>query len=218
MWIASQAVGGVSLIWWFLTYQQKSKEKTLWMSSIGKFFGIITNVLLFNWIMAGLLLVRVPRDSTFAYIERRRKKGRPIAFRISLILFLLFCILTLANTLIIHFTHEQFWFNWILLIGAIFVNFGKWKKGLKIFWISVIIWSILAIINALIFNNFTTIITCTIVLISVFIAIARHVKKLRSFPTLDKFKYDKDDREGLTYISNMVKFHYKKMKIERLAI
>jgi len=170
MWVLSQTVGAISLIWWFLIYQQKDKEKTLWMSSVGKLLGILSNALLLNFVMTGLLAVRVPRDMTFAYLERRNKRGRPVCKRLSLSLFFLFCALSIIITIL---TWERFWFNWILLAGALFVNFGKWKKGRKIFWTSVIIWSVLAFINALIFLNVTTMITCAVILISLTITITR---------------------------------------------
>ena len=189
MWILSQSIGAISLVWWFITYQQKSKEKTLWMSSIAKGFGVATNLLLFNFIMAGLLLIRMPRDMTFAYLERRNKKGNPVKGWLSIGLFVLFCLLLIANTIFTTvFVYDGLlfdwalliawnsWFNWLLLAGALFVNFGKWKKGLAIFWTSVIIWSILAFVNALLYNNYTTMVTCVIVLTSLTINIVRHFK------------------------------------------
>jgi len=193
MWILSQVVGAVSLIWWFLIYQQKDKEKTLWMSSVGKLFGIVSNALLLNFVMAGLLAVRVPRDMTFAYLERRNKKGSPVSKWLSLLLFLLFCVLSVVITVI---TWERFWFNWILLAGALFVNFGKWKKGRRIFWTSVIIWSILTFINALIFINITTMITCSIVLISLTITIIRTVKEKRKPTKIEEKEQDLENKEN----------------------
>jgi len=177
MWITSQAIGVVSIAWWFIVYQQKNKEKALWMSGIGKVFSIITNIFLFNFIMAGLILIKVPRDTTFALLERRNKKGNPVKKWLSIFLLCLFCALSIATTLISVFVlHETFWFNWVLLAGALFVNFGKWKKGIVIFWVSVIFWTTLSFINALFFWNFTTMISCVIILTSLFISMARHFR------------------------------------------
>ena len=177
MWIASQVVGGISIVWWFIVYQQKDKEKALWFSSIGKVFSVITNILLFNFIMAAFVLIKIPRDTTFALLERKRKKGNPVKKSLSIFLLVLFCALCVASALTSIFLWDNFWFNWILIAGALFVNFGKWKKGLVIFWISVIVWTTLSFINALLFWNFTTMISCIIILTSLFISMARHFKK-----------------------------------------
>ena len=146
-WIVSQVFGFFALALMFYSLQTKCKIRTL-LATIGSniTFAIAT-ALLTNWVLTGILLVAVFRDFAYIWLD---KKGYPKAHPMSLIVLFTFISLTV---LVVILTMGDWWYNWLILAGSIFIITGYWTRNIHLIRSSRITHAIIAIINHVVFSN-----------------------------------------------------------------
>ena len=166
-WIASQILGLVALCTVFISFQQKTKVRTLLFSSIGQLLGIIAMSLLLNWVLAGIFAISLIRNLTFILLDKKAKRISDTV-SISVLCFFLIC-----TTLIVFFTRE-WWFDWLLLVASLFSTYGKWAKGIHLIRISAVCFAMLSIVNHIIFSNLMAILIEATLLTSIAVFYVRY--------------------------------------------
>jgi len=173
-WGLSQGLGVVILILVVFAFQAKRKIVTLSLISACLAISVISNSLLLNWVAVALGGVTLLRFLCFIWLEARGERVQRWVSVSVLFFFLIACAVSVVVLEIIGLGH---WFNWVLLAGNLFSTYGGWAKGVHLVRISNIQISILIIINALMFNNFMSIIIEAFALASIAIFYWRWLRK-----------------------------------------
>ena len=174
-WIASQVVGMFAVICFFIAFQQKSKTRQLVVNAVANVFTIIASALLLNWIIVGTVAVMLANNIFFAFTSHNEKLPKWLPF----FLLIFFCAI---STIIVYFTWDGVWFNWLLL-GTIFMfNYSKYAKGLHKLKIAGVIYFSARMVNAIMFVSITEVLKSIMIIISTLIFYIRWFNK-RTSPT-----------------------------------
>ena len=144
--VLSQAFGLIALVFYFITYQYKSKSKFLFFMCIGGLFSVFMFSVLGLWFLLLFRIIALVRNITFYFLEKYRTKVHKFFHVVALIFFLTAAVLTTI------FTYE-WWFQ-ILVLGIFLIHiYGMWTKGIHLAKVSGIIYSIsLVVLNVLVLN------------------------------------------------------------------
>jgi len=173
-WLLSQGFGVVRLILVVIAWQVHKKSKTMAIVLVGVAFSVGSNILLENWIAVALGSSVFIRFLVFVWMEVNREKLKK--WMLWACLFGVWAM----QIIVVYFTNNGFWFNWLFLAGNLLATYGAWAKGIHLIRITKIQLSILIIINAFMFRNLMNIIIEVMSLISVAVFYMRLARKRRS--------------------------------------
>ena len=161
MWILSQVIGVISIILWFIIYQQKDKARQLGLSSIANLLGVVTTFLVGNYVKAGTNAVNCAKNAIFSLTNKNNVTNKKI-------LFLLVCLFSIINVVVV-VSIWTIWLDWVLLGMALILNYGK-AFG-DIHWVKIpnMIWNILGLVYAMMFMSITGMILHIVIISSIII-------------------------------------------------
>ena len=148
----SQSMGILQIFITLIAFQTKNKSLLLGLFALANVFAIISNGLLLNFIVSGTKGVSLFKNLSFSWLQKNRER---VNKDIQVGILILFCMLAYVVVL---FTWDGLWFNWILFVALAFSYYGEWAKGIHIVRIGGFVYAVAMIVNALMFANFTLII------------------------------------------------------------
>ena len=167
LWIISQVIGLVQIVFWVIIYQQRNKAKQLKLSAGANAVALVVNLMVFNFVRAGMKVVAVLKSLVFWQINKRQETGRRVSITARTIIAFVACSLNIAMAAIVWWLVAYVWFDWVLLAAAFVTNFAKLFGGIHAIKLGGILWNITSTINCLMFLNITGVVTNMIILGSI---------------------------------------------------
>ncbi|MCL2570286.1 MAG: YgjV family protein [Firmicutes bacterium] len=168
-WILSQVIAVINLGLVFFAFQVKNKTRTLLIFAFVLFLGVWMNVLLENYVPAGMLGVSALRNVAYAWLERRREVWK----KASVVILFAFILLSAGS---LYFTFTGHWFDFVIGGGIILVTYTSWARGIHRIRFGQIIMSCIWIVNSVMFQNYIQIITDIIIIGSIILFYVRYLR------------------------------------------
>jgi len=175
-WIVSQVFALVSMALMFYSLQTKSQVRTLWATVGSNLTLAVSATLLLNWVLFGILLIGAARDVCYLGLKKARL---PLRHPVSIFVLVLFLGLIAVT---VTFTHNGWWFNWVMLFTSSFLVIGYWVRNIHWLRASRTLASIALIVNHLHFSNYIGVLMDAMSLVSIAIFYSRKIfaKKMNS--------------------------------------
>jgi hypothetical protein len=187
IWILSQVFAFFALISIILAFQSKTKTKTLLFTIAFNSFMSVATILLQNYVLTGIVAVAVLRDITFILREKYRPDSKVWSY-LSLFFFL-------ALSLTVSLITATWWFDYLLLVTALFLIYGSWAKGVHLIRISRVAFCALVIVNHVINYNYVGIVIEVFSILSIavfYIKFYRYIRKQNQLKFEQDFNHQAD--------------------------
>lgn len=168
MWIISQVFGLFVIVSVFMTFQMKKKTWILWGMAIANTMSVFMHAFLGNWAVAAISAVTALKSVSFIWTTKKEGKI-PAWFSFSIFVF--FSLFAAGAVAFTHFgpmdNPNANWYDWVILGAQIIANFTQWRLGPHWIRASSALFSILAIVNNIMFLNVMGLINSGIKLTSI---------------------------------------------------
>ena len=173
-WILSQVLSLCALVLLVLGIMTKRKSMTVGLMAASFLLMAAATILLENYIIAAISLVALVRNIAYLLTEKYQAK-LPKWF--SHFVLATFMVITAATLSLIIVFLESWWLDWILLGLGLFIVYGTWAKGIHLIRLSNLSYTVVVIVNHLVFTNLVGVAMEIIFMVSIF---AFYVKYFRA--------------------------------------
>lgn len=165
LWIPSQVLAAISLVFIVWALLVKDKGKTLVLMSVHMIVMIVALCLLQDWILVGILSIAVMRNGVFYFFERRPGKVWKYSPFFAMVFFSL---ATVAVVIAIALIEGHWWVDWVLLGLSVIFIVAIWLRGIHFFRIVGLFYAAFIIYNYVVIQNYIGVFIEAVIIISIF--------------------------------------------------